>query len=167
MGIYVAVTGERFFPLIVGIPVALILVVGPFVTTWMRNRRVRPEILKDEFVSQAREEFAFLRDFGFADVWVRYLSSSVVVVFGASGRLVRLRLDRRRERLILEIERLGGRPQTLRDLLVDGGHPDPDRVTRYRGVDGPMRAALAANAHALRLWGRPFLAESASAPTQN
>jgi len=167
VGIYVAVTGERFFPLIVGIPVAVILVVGPLATTWMRNRRGRPEILKDEFVSQAREEFAFLRDFGFGDVWVRYLPWSVVIGFGASARVVRVSLDRRRERLVLEIERFGGRPQTLRDLLLDGGHPDPDRVTRYHGVDGPMRAALAANAHALRLWGRPFLTDSASGPTQN
>ena len=167
LGIYVALTGERFFPLIVGIPAAVILVVGPLVTTWMRNRRVRPEILKDEFVGNVREEFRFLRDFGFGDARVRYLSWSVVVVFGASARVVRVCLDRRRERLVLEIERLGGRPQTLRDLLFDGGHPDPDRVTRYRGVDGPMRAALEANAHALRLWGRPFLTDSASGPTQN
>jgi hypothetical protein len=167
LGIYVAVTGERFFPLIVGIPVAVILVVGPLVTTWIGNRRARPEILKDEFVSQAREEFAFLRDFGFGDVWVRYLPWSVVVIFGASGRLVRLSLDRRRERLVIDMERRGRRPQTLRDLLLDSGHPDADRVTRYQGLDGPMRAALAANAHALRLWGRPFLTDSASGPTQS
>jgi hypothetical protein len=153
-------TGQRFYLLIVGVPVVAILVAGSLVTTWIRKRRALPHVLKDEFVADAREEFTFLRGFGFDDVWVDWLPWSVAVLFGAPDRQVRLSLDRRRERLVLEMQRRGGRSQTLRDLLVDSRHPDPDRVTRYSGADGPMRAALAANAHALRLWGRPFLTDS-------
>lgn len=150
-------TGERLFPLAVGIPVVMILAIGSLVTIWVRIRQSRPEILKDDFVSEVKKQFGFLNDFGFRDVRVRYLPWSVVVIFGAPDRLVRLGLNRRQQRLALEIERRGDRPQNLRDLLVNSGHPDPDRVTRFQGVDGPMREALAANAHALRLWGRTFL----------
>ena len=159
-----ALTGQRFYLLMVGVPVVAILVAGSLVTAWIRKRRALPHVLKDEFVADARAEFTFLRDFGFDHVWVDWLPWSVAVLFGASDRRVRLCLDRRRERLVLEMQRRGGRPQTLRDLLADGRHPDPDRVTRYRGADGPMRAALAANAHALRLWGRPFLTDSSDWP---
>jgi hypothetical protein len=154
--ILAAVTGQGLLLPAASIGAAVILAVGSLVASWIRSRRLSTKILKDEFIRDVQEEFGFLPDFGFSDVRVRYLPWSIVVVFGASARLVSLRVDRRRERLMLEIERRGGQPQTLRDLLFDSGHPDPDRVTRYRGVDGPMRAALAANAHALRLWGRPF-----------
>jgi hypothetical protein len=155
-------TGERFFPLAVGIPVVMVLAIGSLATLWVRIRQVRPDILKDEFVAEVQEQFRFLNDFGFRDVRVRYLPWSVVVVFGAPDRLVRLGLNRRQQRLALEIERRGGRPQNMRDLLLNSGHPDPDRVTRFQGADGPMRAALAANAHALRLWGRAFLIDGAN-----
>jgi hypothetical protein len=157
-------TGQPFYLLMVGVPVVAILGAGSLVTTWIRKRRARPHVMKDEFVADAQETFTFLRDFGFDHVWIDWLPWSVAVLFGASDRRVRLCLDRRRERLVLDMQRRGGQPQTLRDLLVDRGHPDPDRVTRYRGPDGPMRAALEANAHALRLWGRPFLTGSGDGP---
>jgi hypothetical protein len=159
-----ALTGQPFYLLMVGVPVVAILVAGSLVTTWIRKRRALPHVMKDEFVADARETFTFLRDFGFDNVWVDWLPWSVAVLFGASDRRVRLYLDRRRERLVLDMQRRGGQPQTLRDLLADRRHPDPDRVTRYRGADGPMRAALEANAHALRLWGRPFLTDSNDGP---
>jgi hypothetical protein len=159
-----ALTGERFYLLIVGVPVLTVLIGSSLVTAWIRKRRVLPHMLKDEFVADVRDEFAFLRDFGFDDVFVDWLPWSVAVLFAASDRRIRVCLDRRRERLVLEMQRRGARSQTLRELLVDSGHPDPERVTRYSGGDGAMRAALAANAHALRLWGRPFLTDSSEQP---
>lgn len=139
-------------------PVAL-GVVGGVVIRSVRRRRLVSEALDDELVATAREVFSFLQDFGFDDVYVSRLPwRASLVATGKAGRFVAIAIDRRNERLDLEFGRPDDdKPSRLREILAEAGHPDPDRITRYTAGDGPLRAALEANAHALRLWGRPFL----------
>ena len=106
--------------------------------------------------------FTFLEDFGFPDVYAQRLPwKSIVAFMGTSDRIVTVTLDSHADTLELEFGHAssGGR-RPLRDVLAEASHLDPDRVRRYKNEDGPMRSALEANAHALRLWGRSFLVQT-------
>ena len=119
----------------------------------------------DEFVMEGTDVFSFLQDFGFDDAYVQHFPWETTLVFtGTHDRLVVATLDRRAELLEVAVGRRDDEKlRSLRGLLEEAGHPDPGRVTRYTGEDGPLRKALDANAHALRLWGRPFLVGQAGA----
>lgn len=136
------------------------------IVAWVAWRRsVNIEISKDDFVSTATEVFAFLEDFDFLHPYVQHFPWKTVVIFeGSDDRIVSVTNDRRNEVLELQLGHVSsGDLGALRDIVAAAGHPDPDRVTRYRGDDGPVRKALEANAHALRLWARDFLTEGVSA----
>jgi hypothetical protein len=155
--------------LVPGILVALALMalVGGFVWGVVRRRRLLSEAIRNDFVALANEVFAFLHDFGFDDAFVQHLPWETTLVFTGNGdRVVVVANDRRARALSVSIgHRDDQQLASLRGVLEAAGHPDPDRVTRYDGADGPLRAALDANAHALRLWGRSFLIEhGAQAP---
>jgi uncharacterized protein DUF2550 len=143
---------------------ALIALVGGFVWGVVRRRRLLSEAIRDDFVASANEVFAFLHDFGFDDAFVQHFPWETTLVFTGDGeRVVVVTNDRRARALSVSIgHRSDEQLARLRAILEAAGHPDPDRVTRYDGADGPLRAALDANAHALRLWGRSFLIERAA-----
>lgn len=149
------------FPAAIGAAAVVGLVVGIAVGV-IRRLRNRPRLLSDEFVSSVREVFAFLEDFGFPDLYAQRLPWKAVVAFlGTGDRIVTVTLDRRAHTLELELGHASsGDRRPLRDVLAEASHPDPDRVRRYKNEDGPMRTALEANAHALRLWGRSFLVQA-------
>lgn len=152
----IAVVVAIFALVVAGVGIAAALV-----ASFLRRPRLVSAALRDEFVATTREVFAFVQDFGFPDVFVQRLPWKSTVVFrGTADRFVAVTLDQHLDRLELEMgHRSGGEPRRLSDVLADAGHPDPDRVTRYAGADGPLRNALEANAHALRLWCRSFLTE--------
>jgi hypothetical protein len=152
--------------IVAGILIAAVAVplAGGLVLGLIRRRRLLGEAGRDEFVIAATEVFTFLQDFGFDDAYVQHFPWQTRLVFtGTSDRVVMLTNDRRAHSLELSMgHRTDEEPARLRDMLRAAAHPDPDRVDRYEGVDGPLRAALDANAHALRLWGRSFLTEQAA-----
>jgi hypothetical protein len=147
---------------------ALAALAGGVIWGVIRRRRLAAEAIRDEFITSAGEVFRFLGDFGFDDAFVQHFPWETTLLFtGNAERVVVVANDRRARSLNVSI---GHRSDTdlrpLRGVLEAAGHPDPDRVTRYDGADGPLRAALDANAHALRLWGRSFLIERGEpAPT--
>jgi hypothetical protein len=149
------------FPAVIG-AAAVVGLVGGIAVGIVRTLRNRRRLLNDEFVSSVRETFAFLEDFGFPDVYAQQLPWKAVVAFlGTGDRIVTVTLDRRANTLELELgQASSGDRRPLRDVLAEASHPDPDRVRRYKNEDGPVRAALQANAHALRLWGRSFLVQA-------
>ena len=129
------------------------------------RRRLESRARGDEFVNEATDVFGFLRDFGFDDAYVQHFPWQTTLAFTGTGeRLVVVTLDRRLDSLDVRLGRRGDSElRRLSDVLADAGHEAPDRITRITGEEGPMRKALDANAHALRLWGRPFLVGQAGA----
>jgi hypothetical protein len=148
------------FPAVI-VVVAVVSLAGGIAVGVVRRLRNRQRLLNDDFVSSVREVFAFLEDFGFPDVYADRLPWKAVVAFiGTGDRIVTVTLDSRADTLELELGHVSsGDRRPLSDVLAAASHPDPDRVRRYKKEDGPMRAALEANAHALRLWGRSFLVQ--------
>lgn len=147
---------------------ALAALAGGFTWGVIRRRRLTSEAIGNEFVASAGEVFRFLRDFGFDDAFVQHFPWESTLLFTGNGeRVVVVANDRRAHSLNVSIGHQTDKELSpLRGLLEAAGHPDPDRITRYDGSDGPLRAALDANAHALRLWGRSFLIERGEpAPT--